>query len=88
MKQTIDQFNMYSNQINNICIWFNRNTKLKASYMYDGESIHVELFANDVNICEEAIEKIVEKSEERINLEMNRVIEYLLMLKKEQELNG
>lgn len=82
------QFNMYCNQMCNICIWFNTNTRMKASMMYDGDSIHIELSENDIHICDKTVDNITVKSDERLNLELKRLIEYLLMLKKEQELDG
>lgn len=84
----MNQFNMYCNQICNICIWFNVNTRMKATMMYDGNSLHIELSENEVFILDKTIDNIVEKSEERLNLELKRLVEYLLMLKKEQELDG
>lgn len=79
---------MYCSQLCNICIWFNRNTRMKATMLYDGNSIHVELTEAEVYICDQTIDGLDVKSEERINIELNRLIEYLLMLKKEQELDG
>lgn len=84
----MNQFNMYLNQLVNICIWFNKNTKIKATILYEGSSVHIELFVNNTNIADEIVEKIEEKSDERIHHEMKRIIEYFLMLKKEQENGG
>lgn len=58
---------------------------MKASMMYDGESIHIELSENDIHICDQEIDSIPVKSKLRLNLELKRMVEHLLMLKKEQD---
>lgn len=80
------QFNLFFNQITNICIWLNNNSKIVANTIYDGEegSLHIDLKENDETIYAHHIEGFKVKSEDRVNLEMKRLIEYLLNLKEEQ----
>ena len=79
------QFNLYFNQINNICIWLNTNTKIVANTIYDGEegSLHIELKEGAEPLYAHHIDGLKVKREERINLEMSRLIQYLLNLKEE-----
>lgn len=83
------QFNLYFNQICNICIWLNNNTKVDANVIYDGKDglFHIDISENNDAIYAHEIEGLNVKSEERINLEMKRLVEYLLNIKQEKE-NG
>lgn len=81
----MNQFSLYFNQISNICIWLNTNTKIKSGIIYDDNSLHIELLKNDEVLYSHHIDGIKVKSEERINLELTRVITYLLNLKQEQD---
>lgn len=79
------QFNMYFNQISNFCIWLNTNTKINASMIYDGDSIHVELTSNSEALYTHHIDGLLVKTENIINLDMNRLVQFLLVIKIEQE---
>lgn len=80
----MNQFNIYFNQLSNLCIWLNINTKIKAGIIYEKDSIHVELIENDTPLYTHLIEGLNVKSEDRINLELTRLIQFLLNLKEEQ----
>ena len=79
------QFNMYFNQICNLCVWLNTNTRINAGIIYEGDSIHVELSENDEALYTHHIDGLKVKTENIINLDINRLIQYLLHLKAEQE---
>lgn len=81
----MEQFNLYFNQIVNICIWFNKESKMSANVVYDGEEslLHIELKEGKEIMYGHTIENLEVKSADRVNLEMNRLIQFLLKLKEE-----
>ena len=81
------QFNSYFNQICNLCIWLNINTRVVANVIYDGEdnSLNVDLIENHEKLYTHYIDGLGVKTDAIINLEMNRLVNYLLNLKQEYE---
>jgi hypothetical protein len=81
------QFNLDYNQVTSLCVWMNDNTKIAASIIYDGveQSLHVELHENKKTLYAHLIEGLKVKAESIINLDMSRLIGFLLNIKSEQE---
>lgn len=84
----MNQFSLYFNQISNICIWLNTNTKIKCGIIYDSNSIHIEIVENDKVLYEHHIDDIKVKNESIVFHDMKRLITYLLNLKQEQDENN
>lgn len=75
-------------QCYNLSFWLNRNTKLKVSYIFDAqeESFHIDIINNNSEeIYTQTINKIMTRAEKVIIFDLNRLINFLLNLKKQKQ---